>query len=335
MTVASLFRSRRGATEVPERDRSCPACGGEGRPLRLVVDPGCQLIRCRTCRTQYLRRLPSTEASSVGDGVDSEYWEQYKFALYDSDDVRRGYDERYELAFDMVGPAVPSAASVLDVGCGVGNFLDWARRRGLRGLGIEVDGVAIQTARDRGLAVGQQDELSEWLGEHECVDVLTLWDVIEHVFEPDALVAQVIDRLRPGGALLLETPDAAFPIRAVLRGLHRLTGGRVDLVGVMYYWEHKVYFTEAGLRSLLARHGCDIVQTRRLTSPRAKMQRTFSYLAGKDRDFYSRMLAVGWPAAERFFRVLGWGNKLVVVARRRPDAPGTNGRVDSGLAAAG
>ena len=39
--------------------------------------------------------------------------------------------------------------------------------------------------------------------------------------------------------------------------------------------------------------------------------------------------------AERFFRVLGWGNKLVVVAQRRPDALGTSGRAGSGLAAAG
>ena len=54
-------------------------------------------------------------------------------------------------------------------------------------------------------------------------------------------------------------------------GLHRATGGRVDRTGALYYWEHKVYFTERGLRQLLRRCGMRTVAVERWTSPRAKM----------------------------------------------------------------
>ena len=99
----------------------------------------------------------------------------------------------------------------------------------------------------------------------------TLWDVIEHTSEPAILLEQACAALAPGGALFFETPDARFPLRKGTLGMHRATGGRVDRTGALYYWEHKVYFTESGLRRLLDRHGMRTVAVERWTSPRAKM----------------------------------------------------------------
>lgn len=325
--MAELSRSRsRAAAEL--LDVACPACGAPGRPLALVVEPGCRLVGCPRCGTQYLRRVQTGPVSADGStaggddatrtGTDSEYWEEYKFAVYDSDDVRRGYDERYDLAFGMLRARAGEVGTVLDVGCGVGNFLDWARRHGLEAVGVDVEPRAVAAARSRGLTAAVPDELDEVLGSSGHVDVLTLWDVVEHVFEPDAFLGRFVPRVAPGGALLLETPDAAFPVRAVFRALHWLSRGRVDLVGAMYYWEHKVYFTEAGLRRLLAAQGCELVEVRRLTSPRAKMAHTFSHDLERHPSLAGWFLAWAWPLAERIFGRLGWGNKLVVLARRLP-----------------
>lgn len=323
MPALPFSRSRPQVAAEP-LDVTCPACRAGGRPLALVVEPGCRLVRCPGCGTQYLRRIhPDAGAGDGGgdataDGTESEYWEQYKFAVYDSDDVRRGYDERYDLAFQLLRARQGSATTVLDVGCGIGNFLDWARRHGLDAVGVDVEPRAVAVARDRGLRAAVPDAVDEILGPSGTVDVLTLWDVIEHVYDPDALLGQFVPRVVPGGAVLLETPDAAFPVRPVFRALHRISRGRLDLVGAMYYWEHKVYFTESGLRRLLAAHGCELLEVRRLTSPRAKMAHTFSHDLERHRSLGGRLLAVAWPLAERVFRRLGWGNKLVVLARRLP-----------------
>ena len=331
MAVLPSPRSRsRAAAEALEL--ACPACGTPGRPLALVVEPGCRLVRCSGCGTQYLRQIHSGSArdDGTGDGsgdqgpdgadagTDSEYWEEYKFEVYDSDDVRRGYDERYDLAFDMLRARMGPATTVLDVGCGVGNFLDWARRHDLDAVGVDVEPRAVAAARDRGLKAALPEDLDEFLGATGTVGVVTLWDVVEHVFDPDDFLGRFVPRATPGGALLLETPDASFPVRAVFRALHWISRGRVDLVGAMYYWEHKVYFTEDGLRRLLAAHGCELLEVRRLTSPRAKMAHTFSHDLERQPSLAGRVLAVAWPVAERVFGLLGWGNKLIVLARRLP-----------------
>ncbi|SOC47723.1 2-polyprenyl-3-methyl-5-hydroxy-6-metoxy-1,4-benzoquinol methylase [Blastococcus aggregatus] len=330
--MAMLSRSR-SRTTAEGLDVACPACGSPGRPLALVVEPGCRLVGCPGCGTQYLRRIeagPGSDGRPAGGddatrtGTDSEYWEEYKFEVYDSDDVRRGYDERYDLAFGMLRGRAGAVRTVLDVGCGVGNFLDWARRHGLDAVGVDVEPRAVAAARDRGLVAAVPDELDDVLGPLGRVDVLTMWDVVEHVFEPGDFLGRFTPYVAPGGALLLETPDAAFPVRAVFRALHWGSRGRVDLIGAMYYWEHKVYFTETGLRRLLATHGFEVVEVRRLTSPRAKMAHTFSHDLERQPSLGGRLLAGAWPLAERVFRRLGLGNKLIVLARRSPteDVPG-------------
>jgi len=144
-------------------------------------------------------------------------------------------------------------------------------------------------------------------------DALTMWDVIEHVSEPKEMLASFVHKVRRGGALLFETPDGGFPVRTLLLWLNKQTRGRVNLTGPMYYWEHKVYFTEAGMRALLDAVGVDIVSVERQPSVRAKMQREFGVMHSKK----GRVLKRTWPALEAIFRRAGRGNKLLIVARRR------------------
>jgi 2-polyprenyl-3-methyl-5-hydroxy-6-metoxy-1,4-benzoquinol methylase len=285
---------------------ACPACGAPGRLLHHVVQERYRLLRCTGCGTEFLRD-PVPGGSTAG-----EYWEDYKFDVYAGDAVRVGYEQRYAAVFDRLEDRAGRCGQVLDVGCGIGNFLAWARDRGLDAVGSDVDERALAGAAARGLTVFTPEQLAAQDTE---VDVVTLWDVIEHVADPGPFLTDALSRLRPGGWVLLETPDAAFPVRPLVRALHRATGGRVDLAKNMYYWEHKIYFTERGLERVLAPHGVTVVEVHRMTSPVAKMQATFDHGA-EGSGPVDRLLARGWPAAEALFRRMGRGNKLVVLARR-------------------
>ena len=90
--------------------------------------------------------------------------------------------------------AYPQIESVLDIGCGIGSFVDWAGRSGLRAIGSDVDPKAVAEARERGLDVHVGDELAENVAA-ESVDMVTLWDVIEHVYEPRELLASALVHL--------------------------------------------------------------------------------------------------------------------------------------------
>ena len=94
----------------------------------------------------------------------------------------------------------------------------------------DVDAGAVADDRNCGVEAVLPGELAGLLPENG-VDLVTLWDVIEHSSEPIGLLQQARVVLAPGGALFLETPDARFPLRKGMLGLHRATGGRVDRTG--------------------------------------------------------------------------------------------------------
>jgi SAM-dependent methyltransferase len=199
----------------------------------------------------------------------------------------------------------------LDVGCGIGNFLAFAEAQGLEAFGVDIEPAAVEAAKARGLVADVQGNLDQLLTP-ESVDALTMWDVIEHLFDPEAVMSQALITLRPGGAVLLETPDARFWMRRVILWLRTLSLGTVDFVDYMYYWEHKIYFTERGLARLLDRLGCQVVDVHRRTSPREKMQGIFD--EGAKADWHSRALSIVWPLLESVTRRTAKGNKLMVIA---------------------
>lgn len=287
---------------------SCPACLSPGRPTRLVVDGRYRLVRCGSCRSEYFRADAPAGADA---GEVSHYWEQYKFAVYADPQVQSDYERRYAGMLTRARGLTSSLDSVLDVGCGIGNFLAFAEDRGLRAYGVDIEPDAVEAATARGLKVALSDRL-DTVVDAGSVDALTLWDVIEHLYEPDPVLARSLSRLRPGGVVLLETPDARFWVRRVVLLLHTLTRARLDLTEYLYYWEHKIYFSEAGLRAILGRMGAEVVDVRRDTSPKEKMQGIFEEDAA--RSWRSRVLARLWPALELVSRRAHRGNKLLVTA---------------------
>ncbi len=223
----------------------CPACTEDGRPLSLVVEGQYRLYRCRRCRTQFFRQ----DVAAAGN-EQSEYWEAHKFAFYNDPATRAAFAARYDRMVDVAERHIGPVRTVLDVGCGTGNFLAYAHGRGLEAVGVDPDRHAVAEARERGLEARLVDEIDkDDLPEH--FDVLTMWDVIEHIIDPLAALKALVPRIRPGGALLFETPDGGFPLRRAVLAVHRLTGGRADWTMPLYYWEHKIYFTQQGFRALM------------------------------------------------------------------------------------
>ncbi len=95
---------------------------------------------------------------------------------------------------------------LLDVGCGNGRFLKLASEMGWVVEGIDLDPIAVETARTLGFSVrcGTIEVLND---ASERYDVITLSHVIEHVYDPLGLLRDLCRLLKPGGVLWLETPN--------------------------------------------------------------------------------------------------------------------------------
>lgn len=290
----------------------CPACAShDAATVGLLSKGRYRLWRCAKCRCEFF----VDEGTGQSPGEDDIYWEAYKFDVYGDPVVQRAFERRYGDLLEEARTFAAPLESVLDIGCGIGNFVEYAQKSGLRAIGADVSVTAVEAARQRGLTVHQSDDVNAEIPD-ESMDALTMWDVIEHLVEPRQVLRGLVKKVRPGGVLLFETPDGAFPVRGGLLAINRVTRGRLNLTGPMYYWEHKAYFTEDGLRALLDSVGVDLVLLRRATSVREKMSRQFSVNAQKG-SWKAKVLRRTWPVLESGFRAAGKGNKLLAVGRKR------------------
>ena len=118
-------------------------------PTGLVTKGRYRLWRCSRCRSQFYSDEGTADAAS-DEGL---YWEAYKFDVYGDPAVQAAFERRYGALLDEAVALAGPIDSVLDVGCGIGNFVDYAQRRGLRSMGTDVSVPAVQAARGRGLTV--------------------------------------------------------------------------------------------------------------------------------------------------------------------------------------
>lgn len=202
----------------------CTACNST-RSTLLFTMKGFDLVKCDDCDLAYVLNQPDEAYLSSLYSADNG---NYHTQLFDPDskDARR-MARIAEVHLNFLG-RVADAGRLVDVGCSTGSFLKLADRAGFAASGVEFSqSSATVAARRTGLDI-------ETGGIHDCrlaegsVDIVTMFDVIEHVPDPARDLARAYELLRPGGWLVLSTPniDGLFP-RASL-----------PLAKVLNYWPH-------------------------------------------------------------------------------------------------
>ncbi|HOM67670.1 MAG: putative S-adenosylmethionine-dependent methyltransferase [Chloroflexi bacterium ADurb.Bin120] len=108
----------------------------------------------------------------------------------------------------QVARRVKNPGKILDIGCATGIFLNEMQKRGWECQGVEPDQTAVDYARRRfGLDVycGVVEDANL---PAESFDVVTLWDVLEHVYDLNSTMAEIKRVLKPGGVIIAILPNA-------------------------------------------------------------------------------------------------------------------------------
>jgi SAM-dependent methyltransferase len=102
--------------------------------------------------------------------------------------------------------AVPHKGRMLDVGCGDGAVVKLAQDCGWQAEGVDFDPDAVANARSQGLAV-RLGKLTEQKFPNDLFDLVLMNHVIEHVYDPLGTLREIRRVLRPGGLLVVTTPN--------------------------------------------------------------------------------------------------------------------------------
>ncbi len=146
---------------------------------------------------------------------------------------------------DFTGPA--HGRSLLDVGAYIGVFVEVAQKAGWNAYGVEPSNWAVAQVRKRGLQIVEGTQFSHLLNGLK-FDVITLWDVIEHVTDPASELKKSFQLLKPGGWLAVHTMDVESLMSRLLK--HRWPW-LMDM--------HLYYFSQNTLAALLKGCGFQIV----------------------------------------------------------------------------
>jgi len=161
-----------------------------------------QLVRCKGCTLVYVnpRIDDSLLVESYESAVDPTFIAQNPERI-------RTFSKLLKKSLPPVGYKPAPGARLLDVGCAGGAFLVAARDYGFNVTGVEPSHWLAESGRTQyGLDI-RQGVLSPGMFPDKSFDVITLWDVIEHVSQPTELLGSIYRLLKPDGLLLVNYPD--------------------------------------------------------------------------------------------------------------------------------
>ena len=198
-----------------------------------------QIVQCNHCDLVYANpQWPPDELVAAYEAVEDETYVQ----------EREGRELTFEKHLNALekftGPS--NGRSLLDVGAYIGVFVEIAQAHGWLAEGIEPSAWAVSKARERDLPIHQGTQHDMLLTSRK-FDVVTMWDVIEHVTDPADELQQAYQLLNPGGWLAVHTMDIDSLIA-------RFLGSRWPWLMDM----HLYYFSHTTLTEMIRKNGFEI-----------------------------------------------------------------------------
>jgi 2-polyprenyl-3-methyl-5-hydroxy-6-metoxy-1,4-benzoquinol methylase len=262
-----------------------------------IVLPEGPLLRCSACG-----QLVS-QCSADAYHAALAKWDTAAGTLPDSRSVRRHARvsrRRLQTLLSVLGRRT-AQVKLLDVGCSSGAFLLAARESGFEAEGVEISPEAAEAARNAGFRV-HTGLLEDARYPEASFDAVTLIELVEHLREPRALLAECRRILRPGGVLMATTPNgASWTARAM--------GAHWDVFSLRGMGGHVSFFNPGSLRLLAERTGFDVA---RLETRQVRLAEKGQYPG-----VVYRLAKVVASALDMPSRFAGAGHNLTLYARRR------------------
>lgn len=258
------------------------------------------IVECESCGMRYESpREPEQKLEAQYEDVEDPVYER----------EQEGRIRTFSRTLDSLERHV-RPGKMLDVGCYLGLFLDVARARGWETHGVEPSAWAARRAGEKRHQVVNAPLRRANLPA-QSFDLVTLWDVIEHLHDPLGQLREIQRLLKPGGVFGLSTMDAGCLFA-------KLAGRRWP----WYMRMHLYYFTRGTLTRMLQEAGFEVLEVE--THKRVVSLR---YLLEKVAALLGPLAPLGRWAGRPFggvFVTVDLGDIVNVYARRRhlPAAPG-------------
>ena len=232
----------------------CPVCGGESlRDFLKAKDHNgsndrFNIVECIGCSFRFTNPIPTEE--TIGDYYKSENYVSHS-------GTKKGFVNRvYHIVRSRAIKQKENLAAkyskekgILDIGCGTGDFLGYCKLQNWTTLGLEPDASARKIAlQNNGIEAKNLSHLYEI--EENTFDVISMWHVLEHVYNLNEDIEQYKKILKENGTLMVAVPNCSSKDAEH----YKSSWAAYDLPIHLYH------FRPDNMKQLFSKHGMEVVE---------------------------------------------------------------------------
>lgn len=244
---------------------NCPICGSDTSSSFLIAPDRFhgryekyKLLKCASCALVRLENPPGPDEMGI------HYSDDYHRTIMAGGE--RAASSRWRSQRELITRWNNRGGSILDIGCSSGGFLGTMKSENWKLYGIELEpGPARKASAATGAEIFIGDALKAPFAP-DSFDVITCFDLLEHVYQPSAFLGRVLAWLKPGGI--------------VCAGLPNIESWEANMFGTFWYGlelpRHLFHFSPKSVRYTMNVLGFEELSLR--TTPTSYAERSCSYL---------------------------------------------------------
>ena len=228
---------------------TCKLCGSPGAHHQFNLTEKLGVFACKKCQVLFMEPQLSDEEITL---LYSEgYYKSWGISGTSENEVSKQMKiDTFLLRLKEIQKHVKKG-KVLDIGCATGFFLEAAKNLGYEPFGIELSEYSSTLAKNKfGASAIFHGKLEDCDFKAETFDVITMFDLIEHVRVPSETLAHAARLLKPGGIIMITTPDN----KSVS---NKLMGKK----WTHYKKEHFYYFDQHSLNYIAEKNHLDLIHS--------------------------------------------------------------------------
>lgn len=293
---------------MDETKINCITCGSKEKLKRLNID---NLIRCQKCQLVFRDTRPSLKQIR-------HYYEEEYSSIFHEDKIGTHRTKIFERFLNRVSHKTIKGR-LLDVGCSYGQFLKLAHNHGWDVYGIEPSKNASEYIKNNlGLKNIHRNNLKDINFSPDYFDVITLWNVLDHLPDPREQLNEMFRIIKPEGLLFLRIPNftfqkTAFRTASFFDSLFSLQDRLSRKVSVF----HLYCFSPASIKNLLHVAGFSVRSIRNSHMSEGDPYSSFTSWGERPINFIKKFSFLLFEAISYLsFKSLVWGPSMEIYSAK-------------------
>lgn len=225
------------------KNTKCIVCGG--RKFNTYSE---ELVQCSDCSFVIAKEVPTLK--EINDIYQKEYFFGMEYFDYKADRIalERNFKARIKSLKYMINPN----DKIIEIGCAYGYFLNLIKDKVAYHIGFDVTKDGVDYAKKQfGLNATTKDFI-EYDIKDNSIDSIFMWDVVEHLVQPDKYIEKISKVLKKDGRVVLTTGDIGALVARIRKGNWRM----------IHPPTHIYYFSPKTIQLLLKKYGLEIERVR-------------------------------------------------------------------------